>query len=157
MTKIVNANTDDLIAKMKKLFYEYAESLGFDLSFQNFKQEMENFPVQYSPPSGCLFVALSGNNALGCVGLRSFDNGICEMKRLYVKPEARGQKIGRALAESIISAATEIGYEHMRLDTIPTMVGANRLYKTLGFQEIQPYRYNPIEGTIYLELNLKRL
>jgi len=155
MIEIVEANTDDLIAKAKELFQEYAESLGFDLCFQNFDQELDDFPGQYSPPVGCLFLALSENQPIGCVGLRSFEKRVCEMKRLYVRPDFRGRKAGRLLAEATIKAGKVIRYEIMRLDTLPSMESANILYKSLGFRQIEPYRHNPIKGAIYMELNLR--
>jgi putative acetyltransferase len=155
MIEIIEANTDDFIAKAKELFQEYAGSLGFDLCFQNFDQELDDFPGQYSPPMGCLFLALSENQPIGCVGLRSFQKGVCEMKRLYVRPDFRARKAGRLLAEAAIKAGKAIGYEIMRLDTLPSMVGANILYKSLGFREIEPYRHNPMKGAIYMELNLR--
>jgi ribosomal protein S18 acetylase RimI-like enzyme len=155
MIEIVEANTKILITKVKELFLEYSESLGFDLSFQNFDAELDNFPVQYSPPTGSLFLALSQNLPIGCVGVRYFDDGICEMKRLFVKPNFRGKRVGRLLAEAAVKAGKFLGYERMRLDTLPTMEKANHLYRSIGFIEIEPYRYNPIEGAKYLELNLK--
>jgi len=155
MIEIVEANTDELITKAKELFQEYAESLGFDLCFQNFNAEMDGFPKQYSPPTGCLFLALSETQPIGCVGLRYFKKGICEMKRLYVRPDFRGRKAGRLLAEAIIKAGKVIGYEIMRLDTLPSMESANVLYKSLGFRQIEPYRHNPIKGAIYMELSLR--
>jgi ribosomal protein S18 acetylase RimI-like enzyme len=155
MIEIVEANTKILITKVKELFLEYSESLGFDLSFQNFDAELDNFPVQYSPPTGSLFLALSQNLPIGCVGVRYFEDGICEMKRLFVKPNFRGKCVGRLLAEAAVKAGKFLGYERMRLDTLPTMEKANHLYRSIGFIEIEPYRYNPIEGAKYLELNLK--
>ena len=155
MIEIVEANTKILITKVKELFLEYSESLGFDLSFQNFDAELDNFPVQYSPPTGSLFLALSQNLPIGCVGVRYFEDDICEMKRLFVKPNFRGKRVGRLLAEAAVKAGKNLGYERMRLDTLPTMEKANHLYRSLGFIEIEPYRYNPIEGAKYLELNLK--
>jgi putative acetyltransferase len=155
MIEIVEANTDDLITKAKDLFQKYAESLGFDLCFQNFDQELDDFPGQYSPPMGRLFLALSENQPIGCVGLRFFEKGVCEMKRLYVRPDFRGRKAGRLLAEATIKAGKIIRYEIMRLDTLPSMENANILYKSLGFRQIEPYRHNPIKGAIYMELNLR--
>ena len=156
MIKIVEANRDDLIKKAKELFQEYAATLGFDLCFQNFDQELHDFPSQYSPPMGRLFLALSENRPVGCVGLRFFEQGVCEMKRLYVRSDFRGTKTGRLLAEAAIKAGRGIGYEVMRLDTLPSMESANSLYKSLGFRRIEPYRHNPIKGAIYLELGLQQ-
>lgn len=154
MIRILEATSDELIAATKGLFMEYADSLDFDLSFQNFDEEMESFPEQYSPPAGCLYLALAGDQAVGCVGIRRFGERICEMKRLYVKPHFRGNKVGRLLAEAAIKWARNADYKAMRLDTISSMVRANNLYKTLGFKEIAPYRDNPIEGAKYMELDL---
>lgn len=155
--RIIEANTNELIMQAKSLFLEYAESLDFDLCFQNFDNELENFPSQYFPPTDSLFLALSEKEAIGCVGIRYFEKDICEMKRLYVKPEYRGQKAGKELAVSAIKSGKALGYEYMRLDTLFSMETANRLYRSLDFIEINPYRDNPIDGAIYMELNLKRL
>ncbi|MGD9232521.1 MAG: GNAT family N-acetyltransferase [Desulfobacterales bacterium] len=155
MIKIVEANTKELIEQAKELIREYAQSLEFDLGFQDFDQEMENFPGQYASSRGCLFIALAANKAIGCVALRDLGQDICEMKRLYVKPLFRGQKVGKLLAEVVIKAARDMGYDYMRLDTIPSMKQANMLYNALGFKQIPPYRFNPIEGATFFELNLK--
>jgi len=154
MIRIIEANTDESIAQTKSLFLEYAESLDFSLCFQNFDNELANIPSQYSPPNGHLFLALSENEPIGCVGVRSFEKDICEMKRLYVKPEYRGKGAGKELAVSAIKSGKELGYEYMRLDTLSSMETANQLYKSLGFIEIKSYRDNPIDGAIYMELNL---
>ncbi len=156
MLEIVEATTDERITQAKALFQEYAESLGFDLGFQNFDVEMDRFPEQYSPPTGGLFLALLQNQPIGCVGVRYFDEGVCEMKRLYVRPEFRGRHAGRNLAEAAIAAGKTLGYKHMRLDTLRSMERANQLYITLGFVEIKPYRENPLEGAIYFELSLNK-
>jgi len=155
MLKIVEANTKELIENAKGLIREYAQSLEFDLGFQDFAMEMENFPGQYASPRGCLYVALDENEPIGCVALRDIGQGICEMKRLYVRPYVRGQKVGKLLAEIVIKAARDMGYDFMRLDTIPSMKQANMLYNALGFKQIAPYRFNPLEGATFLELNLK--
>jgi putative acetyltransferase len=155
MVKIVKANAKESIETVKTLIRDYAESLAFDLDFQNFDQEMDDFPGEYALPKGCLYLAMDENQPAGCVALRDLGDGICEMKRLYVKPDYRGQKIGRLLAQTVIRAARELGYERMRLDTIPSMKRANVLYKALGFKEIAPYRFNPIEGAAFFELHLK--
>ena len=155
MLKIVEADTKESIEKAKGLIREYAQSLEFDLGFQDFALEMENFPGQYASPRGCLYVALDENQPIGCVALRDLGQGVCEMKRLYVKPFFRGQKVGKLLAEIVIKAARDMGYDYMRLDTIPSMKQANMLYSALGFKQIAPYRYNPLEGATFLELNLK--
>ena len=156
MIKIVEANTNEFIEKTKELIREYAQSLEFDLGFQDFDKEMENFPGQYALPGGCLYVALDENQPIGCVALRDLGHGICEMKRLYVKPFFRGQKVGKLLAEVVIKAARDMGYDFMRLDTIPSMKHANMLYNALGFEQIAPYRFNPLDGATFFELNLKK-
>jgi ribosomal protein S18 acetylase RimI-like enzyme len=155
MIKIVEANTKESVEQAKSLIQEYAESLEFDLKFQDFDTEMEIFPEHYASPRGCLYIAMDENQPVGCVALRDLGDGICEMKRLYVKPNYRGQNIGRSLAETVIQAAGKLGYDRMRLDTIPSMKQANGLYKVLGFKEIAPYRFNPIDGATFFELNLK--
>ena len=154
MTKILSADTEELIAKARGLFLEYAASLGFDLGFQEFEKEMADFPDEYSSPRGCLLLAFYDDELAGCVALRDLSNGICEMKRLYVRPAFRGLKVGKALAEGIIEAGKDLGYTRMRLDTVPYMKEAISVYRSLGFKEIDSYRYNPIEGATYMELAL---
>jgi len=155
MINIVAANTKEFVEQAKALIQEYAESLEFDLEFQDFDTEMEIFPEHYASPRGCLYIAMDENQPVGCVALRDLGDGICEMKRLYVKPNSRGKNIGRSLAKTVIQAAGKLGYDRMRLDTIPSMKQANVLYKVLGFKEIASYRFNPIDGATFFELNLK--
>ena len=154
MLKIFPVKTDEDLEIAKKLFIEYAESLGFDLGFQNFEEELANLPGDYAPPEGCLLLAKYQDKVAGCVGLRDLGDCFCEMKRLYVRPEFRGLKIGRKLMESIIAEARKIGYSAIRGDTIPSMQAAQALYASLGFKEIEPYRYNPIEGVVFMELKV---
>jgi putative acetyltransferase len=156
MINTVQANTKELIEQVKELIREYAQSLEFDLGFQDFDKEMEDFPGQYVLPGGCIYIALDENQPMGCVALRDLGQGVCEMKRLYVRPIFRGQKIGRLLAEVVIKAARDMGYDYMRLDTVPSMKHANMLYTALGFKQIPSYRFNPIEGATFFELNLKK-
>ena len=129
--------------------------LGIDLCFQNFDKELAELPGEYVPPTGRLFLAIEEDNAAGCVALRKIGDGICEMKRLYVRPEFRGTGLGRTLTETIIQAAREIGYGRMRLDTLPgKMDRAIAMYRSLGFKDIEPYYDNPVEGAAFMELEL---
>lgn len=154
MLKInVTENGQD-IESVRTLFTEYADSLGFDLGFQNFDEELASLPGDYAPPEGCILLATYRGQLAGCVALRRLEEGVCEMKRLYVRPQLRGSGIGRALAEAIVEKAQRIGYKLMRLDTVPAMKAARKLYESLGFEQIEPYRYNPIEGAVFMELDL---
>jgi GNAT superfamily N-acetyltransferase len=153
--KILDAQASENLKIIRKLFEEYAESLGFDLSFQNFNEELANLPGEYAPPTGRLLLATYQSEAAGCVALRRLSEGVCEMKRLYVRPQFRRQGIGRALAEAAIEQAKKVGYGRMRLDTVPSMNAARMIYTSLRFGEIDPYRHNPIEGAVFMELALK--
>ncbi|MFX1250277.1 MAG: GNAT family N-acetyltransferase [Promethearchaeota archaeon] len=155
MVRLVEVVTEEQLNQVRRLFKEYTESLGFDLDFQDYEKELAELPGEYSPPDGQLLLAIEGKRIIGCVALRKFSDKICEMKRLYVQPEFRGRGIGKCLAEAIITEARNIGYTSIQLDTVPWMKEAITLYKSLGFKEIPPYRYNPIEGALYLELILK--
>ena len=154
MLEIIEALLDKDIGIIRELFEEYASSLNFNLCFQNFDEELKNLPGEYASPSGSLLLALYEGSPAGCAGLRKISDNICEMKRLYVRDNFRGNQIGKALAKRIIANAKNAGYKKMRLDTVPSMLAAQRLYKSLGFHEISSYRLNPIEGAIYMELNL---
>ena len=149
------AESPEQISAIRELFLEYAQSLGFSLCFQGFDKELADLPGDYAPPRGRLILAKRLGHAAGCVALHPISGEICEMKRLYVRPEFRGSGLGRALAVRIITAAREIGYHRLRLDTVePRMKTAVALYHRLGFREIAPYRPNPIEGALYMELEL---
>jgi len=136
------------------LFREYADSLAFDLSFQDFEKELESLPGRYAVPEGCLAIAENQDGIVGCVAVRKIEGGVCEMKRLFVRPEYRNTGTGRRLAMEIIQTAIRLGYSRMRLDTTPSMNAATSLYRSLGFYDTAPYCYNPVPGAVYLELDL---
>jgi putative acetyltransferase len=149
------AESPDQIAAIRELFLEYAQSLGFSLCFESFDQELAALPGDYAPPAGRLALATNNGQPAGCVALHKLTPEICEMKRLYVRPQFRGKGLGRELAEKIIAEARQLGYKKLRLDTFePIMKKAVAMYRQLGFREIPPYRQNPIEGALYMELEL---
>ncbi|MBP0593342.1 GNAT family N-acetyltransferase [Paraburkholderia sp. LEh10] len=154
MAQIQPARFPEDIDAVRTIFREYAESLGVDLGFQSFDAELAALPGKYAPPGGIILLAWREEELVGCAALRPFEHDICEMKRLYVRPAGRGQQLGRRLAQAILHAAREAGYRKMRLDTLPTMQAAQRLYASLGFRPISAYVFNPIEGTRFLELDL---
>ncbi len=154
MIRLFPARTKEDFSRAKALFEEYASSLQFDLGFQNFEEELVGLPGEYAPPQGRLLLAWVRDQVAGCVALRRIDHGICEMKRLYVRPSFRRLGVGRVLALAIIQEARKIGYSGMRLDTVPSMKDAQVLYESLGFQKIPPYCHNPVPGAVFLELNL---
>jgi len=152
---ILQVQSPEHVEQARQLFLEYGESLGFSLCFQSFDKEVAGLPGDYAPPDGRLLLAEHEGKIAGCVALHKLSDGICEMKRLYVRPEFRGKALGRALAERVIQEARAIGYARMRLDTIVgKMDSAIALYRALGFREVPPYRENPIAGAIYMELKL---
>ncbi|MBI4270471.1 MAG: GNAT family N-acetyltransferase [Candidatus Rokubacteria bacterium] len=154
MIEIVRAETPIEIEHARALFREYQASLGIDLCFQGFAGEVAGLPGAYAPPSGALLLARDGPRLVGCVALRRLDRDVCEMKRLYVRAEARGTGLGRRLVEAILAEARARGYARIRLDTLPFMREAIALYRSLGFVEIPPYTANPEPGALFLELGL---
>ena len=152
--RIVEGHGAEQLPTVRTLFEEYTDTLGVDLGFQDFERELAALPWEYAPPAGRLLLALADEPA-GCVALRPFEPGVCEMKRLYVRPAYRGSGLGRRLAEAIVEAGRDAGYKRMRLDTLPTMSAARALYNSLGFVEIEAYRPNPVHGTTYFELALR--
>jgi carbonic anhydrase len=154
MLTIVDAIVEGRVADARGLFQEYAASLDLDLSFQGFDDELETLPGKYSPPEGRLLLACENGQPAGCVALRPFEPGVCEMKRLYVRPQYRGSGLGRILIDRIIGEAKAAGYERMRLDSLASMTSAIALYRQFGFRDIPAYRENPITGSLFLELPL---
>src|SRR6478735_9742280 len=158
MLTIVQAESTGHISTARELIVEYATWLEFNLCFQGFEKEMQSLPGKYAPPAGRLLLALWDGKPAGVIALRPLDEaGLCEMKRLYVRPEFRGHNIGRVLAEQIIKEAAEIGYSRMRLDTVAgKMDSAIAMYRELGFKETDPYYQTPVGHTLFMELALTR-
>jgi ribosomal protein S18 acetylase RimI-like enzyme len=156
--EIVEASQDDL-DPIRRLFTEYESEIGVDLCFQGFAQELAALPGNYAPPRGRLLLARMGGEVIGCVALRPLKNSrdVCEMKRLFVRPEARGRGIGRLLVERILSAARAAGYSRIRLDTLQSMSAAQAMYRAFGFREIPAYYANPLPGVVYFEFDLRRI
>jgi putative acetyltransferase len=153
---IRSVTSADDMEPVRVLFREYAASLGFDLCFQNFEQELAELPGQYTPPTGCLLLATVEDDPAGCVALKKLADGACEMKRLYVRGHHRGTGLGRTLAEQVILQAKRMGYQAIRLDTVPSVMGsAVGLYRSLGFRDIPAYCFNPVPGALFLELGLQ--
>jgi ribosomal protein S18 acetylase RimI-like enzyme len=153
---LIEGHLDSRLATARELFTEYAASLDTDLCFQNFAREVAGLPGSYSPPDGCLFIAECAGQPAGCVAMRKLEPGICEMKRLFVRPAFRDRNVGRYLAEAVIAAARESGYRRMRLDSLPSLVRAIALYESLGFKRIRPYYENPVAGAVFMEFDLER-
>ena len=157
MTRIVQATSGTRIDMARQLFTDYAASLGIDLGFQGFASELAALPGHYVPPLGALLLAIERDECLGCVALRPLEPPrVAELKRLYVTPAGRGSGIGLSLTLAALDAARGAGYERVRLDTLPSMEAAQRLYERLGFRDVDAYRYNPVRETRYLELDLYR-
>ena len=153
--KLIQVVAAEHIKHARELFEEYAAWLDISLCFQDFDKELAGLPGQYTPPDGRLLLAIEDDLIAGCVALRKIGEGTCEMKRLFLRSAFRGKGLGRKLAEAIIAEASQIGYERMRLDTLPgRMDQAIAIYRSLGFREIHPYYENPVEGATFMELSL---
>ncbi len=155
MIKMRPARWPEDLVTVQQLFREYVADLGVDLSFQGFTAELEGLPGKYAPPRGRVILAWRGTKAMGCVAMRPLGDGRCEMKRLYVRPAARGEHVGRRLAQRVCVEERVAGHSHICLDTLPSMATAQALYHSLGFEPVAPYVFNPIEGTKYLALDLR--
>jgi len=156
MTEVLRAQSPADIQHARTLFKEYATGLAIDLCFQNFEKELAGLPGEYAPPHGRLLLARAEKGIAGCVAMRKIGPDTCEIKRLFVRPEFRGQGLGRQLAETMIRKARQLGYERMRLDTLPPrMSGAIALYRSLGFTEIEPYYDHPVPGALFMQLELR--
>ncbi len=153
--RLKQVQTKKEIEEVRSLFREYEAFLDVDLCFQSFEEELASLPGKYSRPNGDLFIGIDGEKTVGCVAVRKLADGVCEMKRLFVRPEARGKGLGRKLATEIIIAARELGYSLMRLDTLDKLTNAMHLYETLGFRKTAPYYENPLFGVVYWELELQ--
>lgn len=153
--RLVQPASRDDWSHARRLVEEYAASLGVDLSFQGIAHELAHLPHEYGPPSGAFVLAEDGGEFVGCAGVRRFADGIAEMKRMYTVRAVRGRGVGRLLAERVIADARALGYARLRLDTLPTMTAAHALYVSLGFRPTAAYRFNPVAGTAYLELELR--
>lgn len=155
MVELIEATRGDLLGEVRALFREYAATLGISLCFQGFEEELAGLPGRYAPPGGTILLARGSGMLAGCVAMRPLDErGVCEMKRLYVRENARGLGLGGMLARTVIENARLAGYARMRLDTLPAMKAAMAMYERLGFKDIAPYCHNPHEGVRYMELVL---
>src|SRR5688572_23522061 len=155
MINIEQAETAEQVEEIRRLFREYEAWLGLDLCFQGFEAELSGLPGKYVPPSGRLFLASVDGKTAGCIALRKLEDGICEMKRLFVRKDFRGLGLGNKFIEKLIDEARLAGYKKMRLDTLPDKMGkAVKLYRSHGFQQIPAYYHNPYGDTFFMELDL---
>lgn len=155
MPRIRRATSEDDLDAARRLFREYVEELDFDLDFQNFEREMDALPGPYASPDGAILLAEGSDEPVGVVAVQPLDDeGVCEMKRLYVRAAHRHQGVGRRLAEAIIEEARDLGYDAMRLDTVASMTAARSLYRSLDFEERSPYYHNPLDDVVYMERSL---
>ena len=155
MPDFITASTEEDFREARVLLREYEAAIGVDLCFQGFADELLNLRTMYGPPGGRFLVLRQAERTAGCVALRDLGGGICEMKRLYVRPDYRGSGLGRKCAEEIVRIAGEMGYSAMRLDTLPSLRAAVALYRSMGFREIPQYTENPPPCPLFMELGLK--
>lgn len=157
MIEIVQAETTEQIEQSRILFREYEAWFGLNLCFQNFDEEVANLPGKYALPEGRLFLAFAGEKLAGCIAMRKLETDVCEMKRLFVREDFRGQNVGKSLIEKLIEEARSLGYKKMRLDTYPPKMGkAVKMYESYGFREISPYYHNPYGEALFMELDLQK-
>lgn len=149
------AESDQDFEKCKDIIIEYLDTLGIDLSYMNLQHEFAEMKQMYGGNNGTFFYALDETQIIGCVGIRRVENEIAELKRLYVRDNYRGYKVGVTLLENALKSAKNLGYKKIRLDVIPTLQIAKELYISFGFYEIEPYFNNPVKGTTYMEKNLQ--
>lgn len=154
---IKEINTPEDYLQAAKLFQEYAQEIGIDLTFQNFEAELNDLQKQYSRPEGAIFIAYNDHDvALGCVGIRKLEDSVCELKRMYIKPEGRGKGLASQLVKKCLEIGIELGYSKIRLDTLSSMHAAIRVYEKAGFYEIDSYRFNPFDEAKYYERKLTK-
>ncbi|HGY54716.1 MAG TPA: GNAT family N-acetyltransferase [Caldithrix abyssi] len=153
---IVLAENKEQLEHIRRLFREYERFLGEDLHFQKFEEELANLPADYGPPDGVLLLLMEDGKAVGCGALRRLDEGVCELKRLFIQPEIRGRGLGRQMVRRLIDEAVRLGYNRMVLDTLDRLDAANRLYRSMGFVQTEPYYHNPLKGVLYWELDLRK-
>ena len=138
----------------KRLFKQYIQSLDFELSFQDVDRELAEIAIEYNAPTGVLLLVYVGDKAIACAGVRKIDSTIAELKRMFVDPAYRGHQLGQQLLQMALAVSKQLGYSSIRLDTVPQMRSAIKLYELTGFREIEPYRFNPMPGAIYMEKEL---
>ena len=154
MPEFIIAKTEEDYSEARVLLREYEAASEVDLCFQGFEEEVETLERMYGPPGGVFLILRAGERTAGCVALEDSGDKVCEMKRLFLRPEFRGRGLGRRCAEEIVRIAREVGYAALRLHTLPSMRAAIALYRSMGFREIAPYTDNPVEGVIFMELTL---
>src|SRR5262245_25190965 len=155
LANLVTASSAAHWERARELLQEYSASLDVDLCFQNFSDELAHLETEYAAPTGIFLLAEVNNSFTGCIALRRIDDRLGEIKRLYVSPAGRGHGLGRMLIERVLDAARSIGYDRVVLDTLPSMQTARKLYAGMGFTPTGSYRFNPVEGTVYLTKSLR--